>query len=418
MATGRVNIGGSGGGLNTYCQLNEPRAKEGIWIKKDAKIKKIIEENKLWLARSWNDVNYINFTNQPTAYVSINNPAVVNDVAYYFGALTSSNLSKSSYACKYDIKSDVWTVLPMMPSGSDGGLGYGHKSVVYGTDIYILVYYYSPYMANLLKFDTLTETYTIMPQGDAYMVGGNIFIYDDFLYVFGGGADTTVDTYRKYLKRYDLNSGISGKWEVAKTTTQPHISGNKGYVIGGYLYYCGHSSTNGSVELWRQDMSDLTLPEEQLASLPVGFLWQNVKSFAIGTDIYLFQDNKNVCVYDTITNTYTITEITLPYTGGYPTYNGSDFIVYLPSDITTKVNRRFYFESKEFDDGTFVIVRGDNYGGAYRTELISPSSRIPGIYNRFLTAFDSAYIYTDNALQGKPTTYYGDGTKWVKFRGE
>ena len=50
MATGRVNVGGGGSGLNIFTQLSEPAIKEGIWIQTTKSYRKAIIERSIFLS--------------------------------------------------------------------------------------------------------------------------------------------------------------------------------------------------------------------------------------------------------------------------------------------------------------------------------------------------------------------------------
>lgn len=412
MATGRVNVGGGGGGLNVYCQLNEPRTKEGIWIKNNAKIKKIVQDNKLWFANEWNDPQMLHLADIPNTKLYIRNVAV-NDKIYFFGLTDGGYDSRIGTMYIYNIKTNTWTQTSM-PS-----TGVSWVPVVIGTDIYVAHNYYlsGQYISGLYKFDTITETWT-QKKGSYY--GSVLVPSTDGQYIYSLG--TSQGIWKNRLNRYDV---ASDSWtDIGQLPHDMMDGATRAFMIGGYLYYFGRIYTNNS-SLTRNygKINPLTMEHTALGEAP--FQISGSYPIRINDEIHFYTGNFKY-VYSITNDTFTKVDDAIPmsqvlrdltfYKGNVYIFGGLKYIS--GSNVVQTETRRLSFTSKQFDDGTVVLLRYNQHLGNLLTELISPSNRISGSVNRFVTGFDNVYMYIDNTLQEYLETYYGDGTKWVKFKGE
>lgn len=420
MATGRVNVGGSGGGLNVYCQPTEPNKKNGIWLKYDAKIKSIIQKNDLWTAGSWNDNIHNPLSNPPSTGGPSNYmlPPILNGKMYLFGSHSSS---ASNVAWVYDLKTNLWSELPKIPLA-----GYNTRAHIYNGKIYITATYYiaGRYSLLLYMFDPKTLTYIEMTSGGIYSAVGVPFIYDKYLYVLGGGDPGNPGAYMRNLYRYDLSLGASATWENAKTTTHDHnIASTTVICAGGYAYYLGQYVYGGgpaNFKVVRQNMNDLTKTEEDRPDIPLSGAGARGITLPNGHFLHFSTaSNKLVYEYDLPNGTSKLVNIDPPFASPFPIYDMDTNTITILSLDTINVtyrNRRYYYDSIVLPEGTFAIMRSGDFGGNYITELISSGLKVDGTYVLFKTGFDDAFIFANGQLQPGVESYYGDGTKWIRYK--
>ena len=62
-----------------------------------------------------------------------------------------------------------------------------------------------------------------------------------------------------------------------------------------------------------------------------------------------------------------------------------------------------------------IINKGDTQNGVYLT-AIADTSMCEGDNNRFVSGFDDVFYFANTAFDWNAPMYYGDGTKWIKFK--
>lgn len=417
MATGRVNIGGSGGGLNIYCQLNEPRTKDGIWIKKDAKIKKIVQDNVLWFAGEWNDPQKLHLADIPTS-VLYRHCVAVNDKVYFFGTSDTNSARTSNTMFVYDIKDDTWTQSAAIPSS-----GMGWYPILIGTDIYLSVGAYAggAYAATLYKFDTINSTWTKLDS--TLLRYGTIMVpTSDGRYIYGIGSTVSTNG-SNTLKKYDV---ASNTW--TQIMILPHDMGDgstAAFIIGGYLYYFGRIYTqNSSMTRHYGKINLTTLEHTALGEAPMRggatypiFMNEEIH-FYTGSTKYIYSIKDDVfTLVQNATPMYVLDKDVLFYKGNIYVFGGA-YRDSTGTNTKTLDTRRMSMTSKIFNEGTVVLLKFDDYLGGIGTEFVSPSPRPLGEFTRFVSYLDNVYMYVDGTLQESLETYYGNGEQWIKFKGE
>ena len=112
---------------------------------------------------------------------------------------------------------------------------------------------------------------------------------------------------------------------------------------------------------------------------------------------------------------------TLPYIfyeGSAVVYDKSIYIIGTigGTKIDSKSYVAFTFPEKPFNPYTLIIQRGNTSSGVYQACLVNTFDDIVGENNRLLTGFDDIWYFLETKLDTSSPVYYGDGTKWIKFK--
>lgn len=423
MANGRVNVGGNGGGnINLYAQPTEPTKKEGIWIKTGTAKTNIINDLDLWFANSWNNPALKAYADVPYNAKSKTVCAVGTDI-YVMGGFNDYNgvvINKSMW--KYDTINNYWTKMSDYPFSISFAYNYFHSTVI-GTDIYIVT---NDGKCN--KFNTLNNTWTAMitntfmdsqAQNGTYVditaVGTDIYCFWTASY----------GTNKPYIYKFET---IQNKWtQIASYDTGlAHQYGVVVKTIGTdiYMFYAGgQSDTVGlAVKKFNVATNSITKVSDVPATSGNGITIA-MPNTVVGVNVHLTHANLQHYVYNTTNNTWSLMGSPTPIKVMNMVYvNGNitafdENVQYNVKDSPSK-NYRFNFTSKVYGDGTVILYRIKNYLGLYQAELVSlPPNIFTGVNNRILTGFDNVYMYANGTLNENLPTYYGDGTKWVQFKG-
>lgn len=388
--------GGSIEGLNIFCQTEEPEVKDGIWIQGD---------------KTFDSVKVTDIVSNDPYWASTNSSAL----PYAVNSYRSTRVQKGAdvYILDYATSGFRYNVV----TGESEKITYPSDCTVnmactYNDDIYLFGYN----STNAFKYNTITKEFTqlatAMPRTvtetlEAVLVG-------EYIYLLGGAWGNTSnntygcaykysianDTYTK-LSNTPLKS-IMGGWACKKV-------GDKIYIFGSY---------SGSNTMYEYDIASDSYTKKAALGYPI----KNAQTLAcvIGTDIYYFGTHDSSTTYatkaykyDTTTDTHTQLP-DIPHNFYYG-YSGAavayyDNKVYLMSGGVGKRLTIMEFPKVEFNDNSVVIQSGD----IYKTHFMTPPSIVEGGLE---TPFKDAFHYTDaNGLNGTLPTYYGDGTKWNKFK--
>ena len=394
MAVGRVNVGGGKSKLNVFTGLIEPKTKEGIWIKTDTKITKIINDLELWFADSWNDTVLKKYTDIP--YSASNRKIVaVGTNIYVMGGYKGSAYIKTAY--KYNTLTDTWTRLADVPFSITNDI---YNSALVYVDGYL---YMLTATGQNYKYNISTDTWTTLTSRSnnwhlvASAVGTNIF-------VFVTAGVNYVPSWYKYDTLTDTWTNLTNLGYISYITAVSH--GTDIFILG-----LG-SGDKPSAAMSRYD--SLTHTITSLGTAPINAVGS--AATLIGENIHYVSDTKHY-IYNITNNTWTLLTASVPATmsGGNLVYANGSIIAFQGNDAVG--NYRFNFTSKQYPNGTVIIYK-QPYFGVYKTELITPKQgTFTGINSRLIIAFDNVYMYLNDKLNENLPTYYGDGTKWVKFKG-
>lgn len=406
---------GNGGKLNIYTQLAEPAKKEGIWVKTEQKYSKIVNDLELWFSNAWNDETLKTYAPIPRTFLKGDCASVGTDIYLPAGCDNTSTDHSNSLFHKYNTLTNEWTQLSSTPAS----VMY-HQTVSIGNFVYFIggITSTGDLGTTMYKYDTVNNTWTKLTNIPftcrlhcANAVGSNI-------YVTGGNGSSGTE---KMHYKYDT---LTDAW--TKLTDVPiGITSASSDVVGTKIYYFGGIGSSSSFNA-TYSYDTLTNTWTKLTNVPYNHY--NGSCSAVGTDIYLTGSSyyvdtsdkshaKGFCKYSTLTDTWTKLDdlSTMTYYHCSCVVNGNMYILggyYNPTKV-----RAFNSTSKIYEDRTLVLYKTNSYLGVYMVELITPQKGYTGVNTRILSGFDNVYMYLNGTLQQNLETYYGDGTKWVKFKG-
>lgn len=376
---------------NIFMQEAEPDTKEGIWLKANKPVDKIIFDKNIVEGGNWDTINEY--------------PDLPYNFSYYCKACTIDNIiylfdENNKKAYKFDTDDLSCTEIT--------DVDFGFKDIIAGcffcvVNKYIYAIYTSRYVnTSVYQFDTVnntckrvfSETTNILSNGSQHIsaVGTDIYIFDS------NSKICKFDTLTNKLTLLNT-ANIKGDCSNVCCTT----IGTDIFIFGGYV----------SGQRQKAYKFDTTSNEYvELADMPYG--GYNLGITSVGNNIYLFGLNNSgkTYVYNIITNTYLeLAEAANILQQSYATNINDNKIFVLGGTNTSRKIIVYVLNNKDYANNSVVIWGGNN---KYMTQLYTN----PNIEGRVLYGFYKAYYYTtENKLDGSIPLYYGDGEKWIKISG-
>lgn len=404
MAIGKVNVGGGGAGkLNIFTGLTEPKTKEGIWVRTDVKHATMVQDSLVYLANAWAPPNGM-YTAPPVNF-DHGGAVVVGDEIFYM-SLSPGGQSPPRYHYKYNVKTRVWSQLPAFSMGAVFSFA---KVAALGTKVYTF------HTDSIYVFDTVANTWTTLAKTtDTGNTPYGVVAHDGYIYYL---ATTSGVLYR-------YNPADNKFTQLAKSPATG-ISTAEGVVIGGKIYWV---LTND--KLYAYTIATDTWELKSSANPPALFgdttdiRIIRAGSVAIGSMIYFmggYNPSNNFYSYNTLTDVWTnIGKIISAVDGSRIPSVRDVSMSFVNNQLHVVVGLHhivYNFMSKQYGaDKTLILDLPDNKPfGNYYTELVTTKERAKFGLSRILSAFNNAWLYHDNDVKEYPT-YYGDGTKWIKFK--
>lgn len=396
--------GGSGRALNLFLQEDEPLLKEGLWLQTSNKYDgvAIVEGSSVQMtfAKTKKD-NDIYIMDESAI-------ELVGDYIYSFGGYTSSGVGAHKYAYKYGLYTNTWTRIKDVPQY----VGYS-MAVTIGTDIYLFGFwnYY-----NMYKYDTTADTYTSLAKPPQYTTGSLIVAVDNFIYVFSNDAS---DTHNKKASKYDVaNNTWSTIANLPTNMTRAVV-----FALGTDIYMLGgHANASYKYDTIKNTYTKLNNSPYRFDRSP----WYVDKT---RDKVYIFSpggpSQTSVFEYDYTNDTYELLNATLPYSvkcadNNVVDFNGQMLIVGGDGQTRSILDVTTNFLDVDSTPGKNLVtiyLNKDNVEGDYSCRLFNDSNIVSDIskYNTFNfndVVYKSAKTGSDYTIP----TYYGDGTRWIKFK--
>ena len=178
------------------------------------------------------------------------------------------------------------------------------------------------------------------------------------------------------------------------------------YWLGDYMY--GDGSVDVPICLFTYNGSSLSLPSSNNTPFSSSALW------------YPY-------VFDNIVHAFVLVS---KNTYKHYTFDGSTWTKLFDMTHTIQMylcayNTRLYafgsnqimYYSKTHDkypEHTLILQIADTHDGPYSAALVNVSSIVSN--GRFLTNFNDVFFVGESGLETTDPIYYGDGSKWVKFK--
>ena len=100
-------------------------------------------------------------------------------------------------------------------------------------------------------------------------------------------------------------------------------------------------------------------------------------------------------------------------------YNGNIHVIgYDDNKSRNKYDYVYQSSSAVYSPNTLILYKGNQHNGKYLTAIADTSAIIDDgkNNNRFVSSFDDAVYFADTSFDWNAPMYYGDGTKWIKFK--
>lgn len=314
------------------------------------------------------------------------------------GTYTSQN------CYRYHIKNATFERIANLP------IKVGNSVIVtYGTDIYIMGGLSgsteSNAVQNAYKYDTLTNSYTQLTNIPSAQGGGAGAIVGSNIYIFGGkahNASTGSWTAYKYDILNDTYTSITCQDKSWQATAA--VVGTNIYIFG------GKSFTGESNIIYKYD----TLTDSLSTVATTSSKTYAGRAIVIGTNVYYFPgSSREIIKFDTTTNTILESEFQQP---NYKTYFGLILVnnsIYRIGGADRDTIEVFPFETSSYNNNSLILVQNEDMNSFISTQLIE----LPKGLNRLKYKINDVFYYnTETGLNLEIPTYYGDGTKWVKFK--
>ena len=378
--------------------MDEPEKKDGIWIQTNNQYEHILINQKY---SNYQSGVWSNDTPLPQSAYAVTNVSYNNEIYTIIGV--GSDKESDSRQKIYKYNNAGWSLLGQSPRYFEGST---NDAIFYNGQLYISAFnfalngyaYIYKYKNNNFSDYNDAERIT-MPS--YYIYKCNLVSYNNTLYcickdnangisIYKINNDSTVTNVATY------NQNVGSYWLSVEI-----LNGNVYIIIDGVLY-----STNS--------LESITLSKK--------FQIPNYNNGNGGTCI---KDNMMHIFYDRahyVTDGNTITQIsTLPhrhyYSGGCIIYDDLHIIGGNPDNTSSSADHiKFQSPQKVYSPNTLIINRGNSNSGVYLTAINDNSEIIKGNNNRFVSGFDDCYYFTDTAFDWTAPMYYGDGTKWIKFK--
>lgn len=379
---GAFGGGGKGASVNLFVQPDEPRKKDGIWIKADKKFDEILMTDEIY------DVDNGVFEElAKPPYTSINESRTgIVKVAKEIHVLSEKN----HYS--YSIETDTWQQLSEMPFTFTSSSSEATAVVNFKDSIFV----FAPLgeRKSVYKYDTELKTWEQLKVANRNFHGSIPLIYDDYIYLIGGSSEEHSLTTKFNPEKQEFNNIITDgpDYHSSKASTLKYI--DRALVVGGSS---ASYMLNFTTDKWeRIDRKALpTASNNKLTSL-------NHHGFSIGLEYRLrwfniFTDEKSneLAVIPSEEETYLSAHCECIYCV-------SENYLY-----KYEILKKF-----EIEQNTAVMLRRGKLADLFKTEIVTPTIEIKGNATDLKSDFTIAQLYHDGKLHQYPV-YYGTGTEWL-----
>lgn len=413
---------GSGGGsadglkLNIFTQPTEPETKDGIWIQKNNTHKNIVVDNLISNDGEWSDVVSNNYPGDKSSwieqYVTYNDAIVTLDDngLWSFNGSTWTKIAEALTGDSLWIKALCVINNVLIAIGETGVYNESTGEWVYTQKIWKLN---GPSWSN-----PTTISYDFGQEAREHGVVYNGYLYT--IWDYSPSVNGSYDSDNQWLTLMRMSS--SGSCTMVQKINK-YLPGHvgMGVVFNNQIYWelnyfdNGGSGDHTHVMATYNGGSTLTLTENK-------FPFSNDKDYS-----------QSAVVYDNVIHTLLTFYNNSSYDRKHYKYDGStwtylfdldDRLTFVALNTTLygfydRVEdglRKYTKTHSKYDPQTLIIQANDTFDGTYATALVDTSSAITGANARFVTRFDDVFFVGESGMDTEDPIYYGDGTKWVKFK--
>ena len=373
--------------MNIFTQMNEPQKKDGIWIKTNHTYQNVMVNQQFanYQDGVWSTICQLN--NMGRIKLVINQGAL-----YLFSnkdyKLYRLNGSALEYICDYNSRTNVMasynnSLYIITASASTGyvfkynGNNWERVSEFYSTMYFdmdcvtlyndqICLFYGNNnqtignhiYLFNGSTFTQLCSA-TFYGSDNYEIIIKSIITYNGKLYMFGGVSRSPADG----LFYFVLNAGNNWTRSTVPLTANSLCICTCVYNNELYLFYEDRDTTNDDLYYCKYNGASWTL---------IGKLNDKYQKDAVSLNQYMYTNGSSLYKY------------TLP--------------------------------NKVYNPNTVIINKGDAQNGVHLTSIFDTSYMVGNNSNRFVSGFDDCFYFADTAFDWNAPMYYGDGSKWIKFK--
>lgn len=379
--------------LNIFTQQDEPEVKDGIWIKTNNKYQQVMANEKYfnYAEGVWSDTG-------DTLPITLGNGYNSNSVAYH-GEI---HIFVNTYHYKFD--GQTWTKLKDTKGSS------WNSVCIYKDKIYMQC-------TSNREIEVWNEENDTWAAISPNFIRGceNMVVYNDELYVF---TDSTANGNSSNSKWYSWNGAT---WTERTGYIKSSIGGFA-VVWNGEIHLLGGNATPSQDRIYGNDGSNVVTSK---ISLP--FTFYGGCAVVYNNEIHILGGYHSTggstrMHYKFDGNVWTQVS-TIPaelWWGNVVVLNGDIHKLGGLADSQHGSENHYIFESlsKVYSKNTVIINKGKTNNGAYLTSIVDTTSIISGdgSNNRFISGFDDCFYFSETGFDWTATMYYGDGTKWIKFK--
>ena len=395
-----ANIGaiesGGGIGLNVFTQETEPETKEGVWVQTANPHQSIVIGDKTYASAGTQEEGWRNISELPYDFCK-GSAVVYNGEIHILGHMYSSNNKKH-----YAFNGSSWREVSTLPYGSSmSGL------VVYHNELYLLGGITST--SNYTSFYKFVNNSWVSVGTLPYQFEGEAVVYNNKIHLLGGHANGTKTA--KYHRAWDGSS-----WVNVSSLPYTFYQGSA-VVYNDEIHILG---SNSATSYTKQHYAFNGKSWRKVSTLPYA-LTDNHSAVVYNNEIHIFGIGNMASTkhYKFDGNSWSNVD-TLPHkfgSGAVVVYEGKIHMLGGDDSSTYKKHYAEYIKPVSSVPCSKIAIyqNPSNTSGTYATNFISGAA-ITGENNKFPSGFDDVYYIDDSGNVEESPTYYGDGTRWIKFK--
>lgn len=373
---------------NIFMQETEPEIKEGIWLQSNKTFEKISALDSYSDALQWKEANAL--SNE--IYKNVDNMFSINNKTYfliYNNGFKILEYDATTNSIIEEFQIEITSLYCMIANEASNELLYFD----YLDGSYILK-----------RYSLNTHTSDIISSEFSNISPTRVCLVEELLYIFSG--DKKVYTFD--IKKHTIsNLGI----------TNPYTYFNSGgcFYHNNNIYLMGNNNTNGTKLCYKLDLT--TKSFTRLADIP--YYCYEAAMRLVENKIYIFggdsakgNNNYKFYIYDISTNAYNEqSNLQYPVRNGYSIYTNNKILLGCKGREESHLQILEFPSSLKYDNNTIVIVNGNTYN-----TILLPYDRSIIEGNLLFSFLDIKYYSTEEGEIKTIPTYYGDGSKWIKFK--
>ena len=449
-----VEVTGGDTGTCVYTQNETPTDFNGIWINTDKNCNDIYIEDSycptveqpIFQGFDEGDENVVYNTVPPYDIVGATTCQIGNVIHFFGREINNANAAPAathSNHYKYDFETDTWTKLAdcPIPQGFGGAVNIGNYIYVIGSG-------FKDYCKNVYKYNIKTDSWEKV--GD--MHGNDFNLTEDTINKYGcwvckddndnvyvrfnrdtlkplNGNTRTMILFKLNLENAELVTLFSvSAASNSPTFYEEPLSYCNGFILFPHYYY----DYGAKYAVYIYDVATNSKIEKNNLSADIELPVIEFNGYAYNTYnnklriLQVTQSSVDLIQQFTISNTHNIDQkyfmkddnIRTPKQFIVTKDNVDYLLIFGPASYSTTRTMAIRLTDKTYDldNNTVMIYTDKNARGLYKTQMFN-STKIIGT-GKLYSYFSNVNLYdaTQQKIIKNLTTYYGNGTEWVKLK--